>query len=425
MESLLPARHSPTHQLTRRTVALVLAGGRGTRLKQLTERRAKPAVFFGGKFRIIDFALSNCVNSGIRRIGVITQYKSHSLLRHLQRGWSFLRGELNEMMELLPAQQRPHEEHWYRGTADAVYQNLDILRSKRPSYVLILAGDHVYKMDYSILLEDHVLGGLPCTVACIEVPRERASAFGVMAIDSDRHIVRFDEKPEDPAAMPDHPDRSLASMGIYVFDADYLFKQLEQDLADPNSSHDFGADVIPRVVAAGQARAHPFSNSCVTSSTDGECYWRDVGTVDSFFEANLDLAATVPQLDIYDTCWPIWTYQFQSPPAKFIPDRSGQCGVHCNTMVASGCVISGSHLANSVVFSNVRIESFCHIENAVILPGCVIGEGCRLLNVILDCGCVLPAGTVIGEDADDDSRRFERSPRGVVLVTSASLQPPP
>jgi glucose-1-phosphate adenylyltransferase len=415
------ARPQQTNQLVRKTVALVLAGGRGARLKQLTDRRAKPAVFFGGKFRIIDFALSNCVNSGIRRISVITQYKSHSLLRHLQRGWSFLRGELNEVMELLPAQQRVNEEHWYRGTADAVFQNLDIIRNKRATYVLILAGDHVYKMDYSIMLADHVASGLPCTVGCIEVPRAEARAFGVMAIDAEHRITRFDEKPAEPAPMPGRPDIALASMGIYIFNADYLYRLLEEDLANAESQHDFGADVIPRAVAEGQAQAHPFSKSCVTSNSEAIDYWRDVGTLDAFWAANLDLAETVPQLDIYDNEWPIWTHQFQMPPAKFIPDRNFHCGVNCNTMIASGCVVTGSRLSHSVLFPNVRIESFCDIDKAVILPGCVIGEGCRLRNVVVDCGCHIPPGTVIGEDAEADARRFERSPGGVVLVTSEML----
>jgi glucose-1-phosphate adenylyltransferase len=414
-------RPRQSNQLLRKTVALVLAGGRGSRLKQLTDRRAKPAVFFGGKFRIIDFALSNCVNSGIRRISVITQYESRALLRHLQRGWSFLRGELNEMMELLPAQQRVAGENWYSGTADAVFQNLDIVRSKRATYVLVLAGDHVYKMDYSIMLADHVASGLPCTVGCIEVPRHEASAFGVLSTDDQGRITRFDEKPADPACIPGRPDRALASMGIYIFNAEALYALLDEDLANPESSHDFGADVIPRLVAQGLAQAHSFSRSCVTSCSDAVDYWRDVGTLDAFWAANLDLAETVPQLDIYDTEWPIWTHQFQNPPAKFIPDHDGHCGVNCNTMVAGGCVVAGSHVAHSVLFANVRIESYCQVEQAVILPGCTVGQGSRLRKVILDCGCQIPPGTVIGEDAQADALRFERSAGGVVLVTSEML----
>ena len=408
-------------QLVRRTLALVLAGGRGSRLQDLTHRRAKPAVFFGGKFRIIDFALSNCVNSGIRRISVITQYKSHSLIRHLQRGWSFLRGELNETLEVLPASQRIDEDSWYRGTADAVYQNLDIIRTKRPQFVLILAGDHVYKMDYSIMLEDHVQSGRACTVACIEVPRQEASAFGVMGADADRIITSFEEKPADPQSMPGQPDRCLASMGIYIFNADYLYALLEADLQDPQSSHDFGKDIIPKVVREQQALAHPFSMSCVRSSDDAENYWRDVGTLDSYWAANLDLAATLPQLDIYDNEWPVWTHQIQMPPAKFVPDHAGQPGVNVNTIVASGCVVSGSLVRNSVLFPNVRVESFAQVQDSVLMPGTVVRSGCRIRMAVVDCGCDLPAGLVIGEDAAEDARRFRRTEAGVVLVTAEML----
>jgi glucose-1-phosphate adenylyltransferase len=411
-----------TNLLTRRTIALVLAGGRGSRLKQLTDRRAKPAVYFGGKFRIVDFALSNCVNSGIRRIGVITQYKSHSLLRHIQRGWSFLRAEMNEMVDLLPAQQRVDEEHWYRGTADAVYQNLDIIASSQPKYVVILAGDHIYKMDYAVMLRDHVDRGAGCTVGCIEVPRAEASAFGVMAIDDKRQIRDFIEKPKDPPAMPGKPDITLASMGIYIFNADYLYQLLEEDLANPESSHDFGKDVIPRTVREGRALAHPFSMSCVSSTPEAEPYWRDVGTIDAFWSANLDLASITPELDIYDTDWPIWTYQRQLPPAKFIPDRNGSHGMTVNTMVSGGCIVSGSHVANSVLFSNVRVHSFCNIDQAVILPGVTVERNCRLRKVVLDRGCTVPEGMIIGEDPVLDSERFERTETGVVLVTQAMIK---
>ena len=409
------------HQLVRRTVALVLAGGRGSRLKQLTDRRAKPAVYFGGKFRIVDFALSNCVNSGMRRIGVVTQYKSHSLLRHLQRGWSFLRAELNEVVDLLPAQQRLDEEHWYRGTADAIYQNLDIIQSSHPEYIVILAGDHVYKMDYSLMLKDHVDSGARCTVGCIEVPRRDASPFGVMAIDRSRRVTDFVEKPADPPAMPGRDDVALASMGIYVFDAAYLYRLLEEDIADPASSHDFGKDVIPRAVREGVALAHPFSMSCIRNPNGSPPYWRDVGTIDAFWEANLDLASINPELDIYDSDWPIWTYQRQLPPAKFIPDADGQHGVTVNTLVSGGCIVSGSHVRNAVLFSNVRVESFCHVESAVILPGVRVARHCRLRNVVLDRGCKLPEGLVVGEDPELDAQRFERSPGGVVLITREML----
>ncbi len=414
-------RLPPSTQLVRRTIALVLAGGRGARLKQLTDRRAKPAVYFGGKFRIIDFALSNCVNSGIRRIGVLTQYKSHSLLRHLQRGWSFLRAEMNEMVDLLPAQQRLDEGHWYRGTADAVYQNLDIISSSRPEYIVVLAGDHVYKMDYSLMLKDHVEHGLGCTVGCIEVPREEASAFGVMAVDGERQVVSFLEKPKDPPPMPGRPDTTLASMGIYVFDADYLYKMLEADMADLTSSHDFGKDVIPRVVAERRALAHPFSMSCVSTAPESKPYWRDVGTIDAFWAANLDLASITPELDIYDNDWPIWTYQRQLPPAKFIPDRDGQHGKAVNTIVSGGCIVSGSEVVNSVLFSNVRVRSFCVVQDAVILPGVTVERGSRLRKVVIDRGCTIPEGMVIGEDPVADAQRFERTEHGVVLVTMPML----
>lgn len=415
-EKLLLAR-----QLPKRTVALVLAGGRGSRLHELTDKRAKPAVYFGGKFRIIDFALSNCVNSGIRRIGVVTQYKSHSLLRHLQRGWSFLRGQLNEFVDLLPAQQRVNEAYWYRGTADAVSQNIDILRSYDPEYILVLAGDHVYKMDYSLMLLDHVEKGTGCTVGCVEVTKEEASAFGVMGIDDDRKIVSFLEKPSDPPTMPGKPDSVLASMGIYVFDADYLYKLLDEDLADDTSSHDFGKNIIPRVVSEGRAVAHPLGLSSVPYSGASRPYWRDVGTVDAFWSANLDLASNMPELNLYDHEWPIWTHQEQLPPAKFVPDRNGMHGKTSNTLISGGCIVVGSDITQSVLFSEVRIHSFCTISQAVILPETTIGEHCRLKKVVIDRGCTIPAGMVIGEDAEFDAQRFNRTESGVVLVTSEML----
>ena len=380
-----------THQLVRRSMALVLAGGRGSRLKQLTNRRAKPAVYFGGKFRIVDFALSNCLNSGIRRMAVLTQYKSHSLLRHLQRGWSFLRPELNEMVDLLPAQQRVDEEHWYRGTADAIFQNLDIVRSNRPDYVVVLAGDHIYKMDYSLMIKDHAEQGLGCTVGCIEVPREEASAVGVMAVDEARRIHAF----------------------------------VEADQRNPYSSRDFGKDVIPRAVAEGQALAHPFGMSCVPRIEGTTPYWRDVGTIDAFWSANLDLAAITPELDIYDTEWPIWTYQQQLPPAKFVPDRDGRHGFTTNTIVSGGCIVSGSQVTNSVLFSSVRVHSYCEIDQAVILPDVTIGRGARLKKVVIVRRCHIPEGLVVGEDPAEDARRFERTDSGVVLITREMLPPPP
>lgn len=415
------------HQLVRRTIALVLAGGRGSRLKQLTDRRAKPAVYFGGKFRIIDFALSNCLNSGIRRMAVVTQYKSHSLMRHLQRGWSFLRAELNEMVDVLPAQQRVGEEHWYRGTADAVYQNLDIIqtRSTPHDYVVVLAGDHVYKMDYSIMLSDHVAHGRGCTVGCIEVPRMEAVAFGVMAVDSERGITAFLEKPADPPAMPGKPEIALASMGIYIFDSEYLYRLLEEDSADAASSHDFGKDIIPRTVAQGRAVAHPFGMSCVTRARHGtnvKAYWRDVGTIDAFWAANLDLASITPELDIYDTDWPIWTYQRQLPPAKFVLDRDGKHGMTVNTIVSGGCIVSGSHVKDSVLFSGVRVHSFCSIEEAVLLPDVEVGRGARLRKVVIDRACVIPEDMIVGEDPAADAARFERTEGGVVLITREMLK---
>ena len=411
-------RYTESRTLARRTLALVLAGGRGSRLKDLTDRRAKPAVHFGGKFRIIDFALSNCMNSGMRRIGVITQYKSHSLLRHLQRGWSFLRNEMGEFVDLLPAQQRVDEESWYRGTADAIYQNLDIIRnSTPPEYIVVLAGDHIYKMDYSIMLADHAASGRGVTVGCIEVPREEAKGFGVMAIDENRAIVEFVEKPADPPPMPGDPNTSLASMGIYVFSADYLYRLLEEDAADPDSEHDFGKNLIPKAVSEGQALAHPFSMSALANPPYSRAYWRDVGTVDAYWAANLDLASTTPELNMYDRDWPIWTYQEQLPPAKFVHDEPGRCGQAIDSLVSGGCIVSGATVRNSVLFSNVLVRSFSEINQAVVLPDVQIGRGCRLSKVVIDRRCRLPDGLVIGEDPELDAQRFFRTDNGVVLVT--------
>jgi glucose-1-phosphate adenylyltransferase len=410
------------HQLARRTIGLVLAGGRGSRLHALTDRRAKPAVYFGGKFRIVDFALSNCLNSGVRRISVVTQYKSHSLLRHLQRGWSFLRSEFNEFIDLLPAQQRIDETSWYQGTADAVFQNLDILRAEKPEYILVLAGDHIYKMDYANLIADHVAQGAPCTVACIEVPVAEASAFGVMAVDAQRRIVRFDEKPAHPASMPGRPDMALASMGIYLFNADYLYEALKADAAAHGSSRDFGRDLIPAIVGRGEAVAHPFGLSCVKSSPDAPAYWRDVGTIDAYWAANLDLTGITPDLDMYDRQWPIWTHQEQLPPAKFVFDDEGRRGMVVDSLVSGGCIISGAFARRSVLFSKVRLHSYCHIEDAVLLPEVEVGRDCRLRKVVIDKGCQIPPGLSIGFDADEDARRFYRTEQGVVLVTREMLE---
>ena len=415
-------KNGDLHQPIRQTIALVLAGGRGSRLQALTEHCAKPAVPFGGKFRIIDFVLSNCLNSGVHRIGVLTQYKSHSLLRHLQHGWSFLRNEFNEFIDLLPAQQRVDEASWYRGTADAVFQNLDILRSHRAKYVLILAGDHVYKMDYARLIADHVEQGAPCTVACIVVPLAEACAFGVMSVDETRRITGFAEKPSQPQAMPGQPDQALASMGVYVLNAEYLFAALEADVKNPTSSRDFGKDLIPSMVARGDAIAHPFDLSCVKTSTEAPSYWRDVGTVDAYWSANIDLTATTPELDLYDQAWPIWTYQPTLPSAKFVFDDDGRRGMAVDSLVAGGCIVSGSMVRRSVLFTGVHIHSFSNVEEAVILPGADVGRHCRLRKVVIDEGCRIPAGMSIGFDASTDARRFFLSPGGVVLVTSAMLE---
>ena len=412
-------------QLPGRAVALVLAGGRGSRLYELTDRRAKPAVYFGGKFRIIDFAMSNCVNSGIRRIGVVTQYKSHSLLRHLQRGWGFLRGEVNEFVDLLPAQQRVDEESWYRGTADAVYQNIDIIETYSPSpdYVVILAGDHVYKMNYAAMLVDHAESGAECTVACIEVPRAEASGFGVMAVDSSGRITDFIEKPADPPPMEGKPDRSLCSMGIYIFNAKYLYSELLRDISDPTSSHDFGKDIIPRAVKNGVAKAHSFSRSCVHAPEERpgkEDYWRDAGTVDAYWEANVDLTATDPALNLYDKNWPIWTYQAQLPPAKFVHNQIDRHGIAIESTVSGGCIISGE-MNRSLLFSSCRVHSYAKVNWSVLLPKVDIGRGARLSRCIVDHAVRIPAGMVIGEDPHDDARRFRRTDNGVTLVTQQMI----
>lgn len=406
--------------LPKRAVALVLAGGRGSRLKNLTDRRAKPAVYFGGKFRIIDFALSNCLNSGIRRIGVITQYKSHSLMQHIQRGWAFLKNEMNEFVDLLPAQQRNDDESWYRGTADAVYQNQDIIASYRADYIVVLAGDHIYKMNYALMLADHVAKGRECTVGCIAVPRAEATAFGVMAVDENYLITDFVEKPADPPAMPGDPDRALASMGIYIFNARYLYKELERDMNDPNSSHDFGKDIIPRAVRNGAAVAHPFEMSCVSTRHGEEPYWRDVGTIDAYWDANIDLTATDPLLNLYDTRWPIWTYQAQLPPAKFVHNQDDRRGMAIESLVSGGCLVSG-HVFRTVLFSSVRVHSYATVNWSVLLPGVQVGRGARVTRAVIDRGCTIPDGMVIGEDEEADKARFYRSENGITLVTRDML----
>ncbi len=415
------ARIDLERRLPKRAMALILAGGRGSRLKQLTDTRCKPAVYFGGHFRIVDFVLSNCMNSGLRRIGVLTQYKSHSLLRHLQRGWNFLKSEMHEFVDLIPAQQRVDEEYWYRGTADAVYQSLDIIKSNHPEYVVILAGDHIYKMDYARMLADHALSGAGVTVGCIEVDRQEAKAFGVMAIDENKKVTSFVEKPADPPAMPGKPDRSLASMGIYIFTADYLYRMLDEDIALEGSSHDFGKDIIPKAVGEGQVVAHFFQDSCVYNSEKAPAYWRDVGTIDAYWEANIDLTATVPELNLYDRSWPIWTYQEQLPPAKFVHNEANRRGEAIESSVSAGCILSGS-VHNSLLFSNCRVHSYTQIHGAVLLPEVQVGRNVRLTKVVVDRGCRIPDGLVVGEDPDDDARRFYRSEGGVTLITPRMLE---
>lgn len=415
------ARIDLERRLPKRAMALILAGGRGSRLKQLTDTRCKPAVYFGGHFRIIDFVLSNCMNSGLRRIGVLTQYKSHSLLRHLQRGWNFLKSEMHEFVDLIPAQQRVDEEYWYRGTADAVYQSLDIIKSNHPEYVVILAGDHIYKMDYARMLADHALSGAGVTVGCIEVDRQEAKAFGVMAIDENKKVTSFVEKPADPPAMPGKPDRSLASMGIYIFTADYLYRMLDEDIALEGSSHDFGKDIIPKAVGEGQVVAHFFQDSCVYNSEKVPAYWRDVGTIDAYWEANIDLTATVPELNLYDRSWPIWTYQEQLPPAKFVHNEANRRGEAIESSVSAGCILSGS-VHNSLLFSNCRVHSYTQIHGAVLLPEVQVGRNVRLTKVVVDRGCRIPDGLVVGEDPAEDARRFYRSEGGVTLITPRMLE---
>ncbi|MCG6887006.1 MAG: glucose-1-phosphate adenylyltransferase [Proteobacteria bacterium] len=403
-------------RLTRDTLALILAGGRGSRLKQLTMWRAKPAVPFGGKFRIIDFPLSNCINSGIRRIGVLTQYKAHSLIKHIQQGWGHWRGEFGEYVELLPAQQRIATS-WYAGTADAVYQNLDILRTHDPAYVLILAGDHIYKMDYGPMLAAHAKTEADLTVGCIEVDLDRARAFGVMGVDGDNRIRTFDEKPDQPVPMPDKPDMALASMGIYIFNTAFLYEQLIKDADSPQSTHDFGHDIIPSLIDNYRVFAYPFMD--VQSGV--QAYWRDVGTVDAFWEANLELIGVTPDLNLYDADWPIWTYQEQAPPAKFVFDDDDRRGMAVDSMVSGGCIISGAKVRHSLLFSNVTVQSYSEIEDTVILPKSVIGEGCRIRRAVVDKGCQIPAHTVIGYDNKEDAKKFYVSPGGVVLVTPEML----
>ncbi|WP_375381309.1 glucose-1-phosphate adenylyltransferase [uncultured Sphingomonas sp.] len=403
--------------LAREAMAYVLAGGRGSRLMELTDMRAKPAVYFGGKSRIIDFALSNAINSGIRRIGVATQYKAHSLIRHLQRGWNFLRPERNESFDILPASQRVSETEWYAGTADAVFQNIDIIESYAPEYMVILAGDHIYKMDYELILRQHCETDADVTVACLEVPRGEASGFGVMATDENGRITAFVEKPAAPPAMPGNPDVSLASMGIYVFKTRLLIDELRRDAGEPGSSRDFGHDIIPHLVTHGKAVAHRFSESCVRSAGESNAYWRDVGTVDAYWAANIDLTDVVPQLDLYERNWPLWTYSEITPPAKFVHDVDGRRGSAVSSLVSGDCIVSGASIHRSLLFTGVRANSFASLDEAVILPSCIIGRGARLTKVVVDRGVVIPNGLVVGDDPELDAIRFRRTESGICLVT--------
>ncbi|UWQ18981.1 glucose-1-phosphate adenylyltransferase [Jannaschia sp. M317] len=410
-----------SQRLAQQSMAFVLAGGRGSRLYELTDIRAKPAMYFGGKSRIIDFPLSNAVNSGIRRIAVATQYKAHSLIRHLQRGWSFFRAERNESLDILPASQQMGNDNWYRGTADAVTQNLEIIEGYGPKYIVILAGDHIYKQDYSLMIKHHVDSGADVTVGCIEVPRMEARAFGVMHVDENDNIIEFMEKPADPPAMPGHPDLALASMGIYVFETEYLAKLLRADDANPDSENDFGKDIIPAIVANGKAIAHPFGRSCVKTGLEKKAYWRDVGTVDAFWQANIDLTDFEPELDLYDTEWPIWTNQELTAPAKFIHNEAGRKGHAVSSMVSGGCIISGSTLDRCLLFTGVRTHSYAELSGVVAMPYVDIGRNARLKDVVIDRGVHIPEGLVVGEDPDLDAKRFRRTENGICLITKKMI----
>jgi glucose-1-phosphate adenylyltransferase len=402
-------------EITRRTLVIVLAGGAGSRLMGLTRWRAKPAVPFGGKYRIIDFALSNCVNSGLRRISVLTQYKSHSLIRHLQRAWGFMRAEIGEFVEIIPAQQRIAAE-WYRGTADALYQNIDIIRRHAPDNIIVLGGDHIYTMDYSKMLYEHVISGADLTVGCIEVPRKDATEFGVMSIDEKFRITRFTEKPADPDPLPDKPDKSLASMGIYIFTTAYLYASLIADAENPDSAHDFGKNIVPASIPRGAVYAFPFVKKDGTPA-----YWRDVGSVDSYYRANIELCDVEPELNLYSRAWPIWTYQTQHPPAKFIFDDDNARGQAIDSLVSGGCIISGARVKRSVIFFATEIERGSVVKDSVILPKVYIGQNCRITRAIIDKACVIPDGTVIGEDPEQDRQRFHVTEEGIVLVTPNML----
>ncbi len=403
-------------RLSRKVLAIVLAGGEGNRLKDLTKWRAKPAVPFGGKYRIIDFALSNCINSDIRKVLVLTQYKSHSLIRHLQRAWGFLRYEAGEFVEILPAQQRVNKD-WYKGTADALYQNIDIIERRYTEYILILGGYHIYKMDYEKMVQAHVDSNSDITVGCIEVPLKDATAFGVMSVDEKGCITQFIEKPADPQALPGKPDMALASMGIYVFSKQYLIDKLIEDNNTPTSSRDFGKDIIPSSIGNSKISAYPFINE----QNGKPAYWRDVGTVESYWKTNMELCSVEPELNLYDYDWPIWTYQSQLPPAKFIFDEENRRGVAIDSLISSGCILSGSKVKRSVVFSGCKLRSCSFIKDSVILPNVEIGRYCRITKAVIDKGVKIPDGTVIGENHEEDAKRFFVDDHGITLVTAEML----
>ena len=411
----------PNARLASQAMAFVLAGGRGSRLKELTDSRAKPAVFFGGKTRIIDFALSNALNSGIRKMAIATQYKAHSLIRHVQRGWGFLRAERNEYLDILPASQRMDEVNWYRGTADAMAQNIDIIDSYGIKYVVVLAGDHIYKMDYELMLRQHVDSAADVTIGCLTVPRMEAVAFGVMHVDKQMRITDFLEKPKDPPAIPGDPRHALASMGIYVFDWAFLRSLLLHDMNDDTSSHDFGFDLIPHIVKTGKAVAHKFADSCVKSGLETEPYWRDVGTIDAFWQANIDLTDFVPKLDLYDNEWPIWTYAEIVPPAKFIHNEDGRRGAAVSSLVSGDCIVSGSEVSNSLLFTGCRTHSFAALEYVVALPQVIVNRKAELKNCVIDRGVIIPEGLVVGQDPDADEKWFRRTESGIVLITQDML----
>jgi glucose-1-phosphate adenylyltransferase len=404
-------------EYTRKTLVLVLAGGEGSRLKGLTQWRAKPAVPFGGKYRIIDFALSNCINSGLRRIGVLTQYKSHSLIRHLHRAWGFMRAEIGEFVEILPAQQRTAKKEWYKGTADALFQNIDIMHRHSPDYVIVLGGDHIYTMDYSKMLMKHVLSEADLTVGCIEVPCEEATDFGVMSVDEELNITKFTEKPSEPDSIPGKPGTAMASMGIYIFSSSFLYNVLMHDADDETSSNDFGRDIIPNSIESHKAIAYPFLNK--EGNPD---FWRDVGTIDSYWEANMDLCSVDPELNLYDRNWPIWTYQTQHPPAKFVFDDKGRRGEAIDSLVAGGVIISGARIKRSIIFFGTQVHSYAHVKDSVILPKVSIGRNCTIHKAVIDKGCFIAEDTEIGVDHDEDRRRgFHVTNKGVVMVTPEML----